>query len=304
MDILTRYRRALDDFVEKVKKDKNVIGVLLAGSTYYNSINDESDVNIILVVVDGSLERSSFMCIDNDIIFNIDVFERTQIVQNLSRQFGDMYRYSYLTNCEFVYCKDESFSDYLSEVKRVKKDAFDFSTFCDFSNILYRMSVIRKHLNTECGITYSQYTFVKISELLSKIEHTMQYKMFSQDVVLQAYCVDSDIIRLFKELFLGEWNTDKCEYVLKILENYFDEHISIIQRPIINLYKKANKTILTLHEIAGYFGFYAPFLYLGCDYLAKKQILTKVTMPALLIKKGKIEIEEVAYLNNNVELEF
>lgn len=294
-----RYRQALKKFIEKVKESDKIVGVLLAGSLYYNFVNEESDINIILVAVDGSIDRLNYICIEDDITFNIDVFERTQIIHNLSKQFGDMYRLSYLTNCEFVFCKDKQLSDYFDEVKRIKKDALDFSTFCDFSTILYSMSVIRKCLATNKEIVYVQYYFVRISEYLAKMEYTLRHKMFSHNVVLEAFEINSEIMNLFKNAYTEAWDKEKCNHALDRLESYFDENIYKIQRPILSLFKKSGKTILTLAEIAEYYGFYAPFLYLGCAYLAQKQILVKVTMPTTLIKKSQTEIEEVAYLNSN-----
>lgn len=300
MSIDDRYRQALDKFIEKVKKNDKIIGVLLAGSLYYNFVNEDSDINIILVAVDGSIDRLNYVCIEDDITFNIDVFQRTQIIHNLSKQFGDMYRLSYLTNCEFVFCKDKQLSDYFDEVKRIKKDAFDFSTFCDFSTILYRMSVIRKYLETKKELVYVQYNFVRISEYLAKMEFTMQQKMFSQDVVLEAFEMKSEIMDFFRNAYTETWDKEKCIHALDKLESYFDANISKIQRPILSIFKKSGKTILTLAEISEYYGFYAPFLYLGCNYLAQKEILVKVTIPTTLLKKSKTEVEEVAYLDNNI----
>lgn len=301
MDLLNQHYQALDSFVEKVKKDENVIGVLLAGSLYKEFINENSDINIILIIADKQHDRSSFICMENDLIFNIDIFERTQIIQNLSRQYGDMYRYSFLSNSKFIFCKDQQLENYLEEIKRVKKDSFEFATFSEFSHLLHYVNVIYKYLNIRQDLLYIQYNFVMISELLAKMEHSIRQQLLDKDAVVSARGVNEELMKTFnEEALIKAWDVTHCEQALNKLEEYFENNLSIIQKPIVNIFHKSGKMILTLNEIAAYYRVYEPFLYLGCDYLAKKQVLKTVSMPVSLLLKSKVKVEEIAYFYNKI----
>lgn len=297
MNLLDIYKSTLSDFIEDLKKDKNIISILLCGSLYHEFINDSSDINLIVVVSDGKLHQREHTCIRNDIVFNIDVFERTQFIQNLSHQSGNMYRYSYLSDNKIIYSKDKSLDNYLNEIRTIKGDYFQFTIFNEFCEILSKILVIKKWLYLKEDALYAQYQFSMIAEHLAKIEHCLNSKVLDRASLVSAKQINSDLFEYFYEgSIIERWSVDHCNEALEKLDAYFMEHIKVIAKPIIKLFKIFDKNILTLKEISDYYQIYSQFMYLGCNYLSQKNLLSLVTVPVQITKKSKISVEDMAYM--------
>ncbi|MCL2774992.1 MAG: hypothetical protein FWD71_16835 [Oscillospiraceae bacterium] len=299
MELQKKYRNILNDFVNESSVDKNILTIILTGGLYHKYINENSDINLIIVVQDDKVKNYDYTCIYQDIIFDIVVFSRTQIIQNLTNQTGDYYRYSYLSDNEILFSRDESLNEILNQVRTVKQDYFDKLIISGISEILFYIREIKKCLDLKKDTLYTQYFFVKAAETLTRIEHAADKKTFGLTPLADAYKLNSDLFEIFyKEALTEEWTVEKCYKSIDILNKYIDKYVDIVQKPIVRLFKIMNKEILTLGEIARQFQTFPPFILLFCQWLTEKGIIAQVTLPVELSKKGNFEIEQIAYFYN------
>jgi len=157
MSITEKYRSVLDEFVKEVTVDSNILAIILAGGLHHNYLNGSSDINLIIVVQDDKIQNYSYTCLYEEIVFNIDVFQRTQIIRNLSSQTGDYYRYSYLSDNEIIFSRDEALKEILSQVREVKKNYLDEIIIISVSEVLFHIREIKKWLDIKGETTYAQY---------------------------------------------------------------------------------------------------------------------------------------------------
>ena len=52
MDIKQQFEEALNDFIEKVKEDRNILAVILFGSLSYDTVWEKSDIDLMLITRD------------------------------------------------------------------------------------------------------------------------------------------------------------------------------------------------------------------------------------------------------------
>jgi hypothetical protein len=299
MELQEQYKNILSDFISEAAVDINILTIILTGGLHHKYINENSDINLIIVVQDDKIKSYDYTCIYQDIIFDIVVFSRTQIIQNLTNQTGDYHRYSYLSDNEILFSRDGSLDEVLNQVRAVKQDYFEKLIINGISDVLSKIRQIKKLLEIKKDTLCAQYYFVKIAETLTQIEHAVNKKTFGLTPVADAYELNKDLFDIFyKEALTFEWTIKKCYKSLDVLHAYIDGYVSVIEKPIIKIFKIANKEILTLGEIAGQFQIFPPFMFLFCQWLAKKGTIHQVTIPLDVSKKGKFEIEQIAYFYN------
>lgn len=118
-ELQKRYRAATDSFVERVKKDANVIAVIVCGSLAYDTVWEKSDIDMTLIIRDQTLQQTSY-CLDEDgIIINVQLFERSSFKRGMDRLLGGSMPQSYFAKGQMVYSSDESLYDYFDELRRM-----------------------------------------------------------------------------------------------------------------------------------------------------------------------------------------
>ena len=299
MELQEKHKNILNNFVNEASLDKNILMIILTGGLYHKYVNENSDINLIAVVQDDKVKNYDYTCIYQDIVFDIVIFSRTQIIQNLTNQTGIYHRYSYLSDNEILFSRDESLNEILNQVRRVKQDYFDKLIIRGISEILFYIREIKKCLELKKDTLCAQHYFVKAAETLTLIEYAANKKTFGLTPVADAYKLNKELFEIFyKEALTEKWTIEKCYKSLDILNKYIDKYADVIQKPIIKTFKILNKDILTLGEIAGQFQIFPPFIFLFCQWLAEKSVIAQVTIPLELSKKGVFEVEQIAYFYN------
>jgi hypothetical protein len=290
------YSKACYDFVEKIKKDKNILCIILGGSLHYGFVGEASDINLIVIVKDGKRLEGAYSCIENEVVIDVDVLERSKYLKTLSLQEGSPHFFAYLTNSHILYSIDPALENFISEFNEIGKDAYDINIFFDATEILYYMHVIRKWLDGKQDTIYAQFNFVMISEDLSKLEHYFNRIVIARDKTVAARNINPELMKYFHEDALTQkWTIKQCYEALDLLDAYIMTHIDDISNPIKKLFTIKEKEVLTISEIAKHYSVYAGFANIGYLYLAKKGIIGQTTVSVPLSDKSKIYVEELAY---------
>jgi hypothetical protein len=175
------------------------------------------------------------------------------------------------------------------------KETFNAYILEDANNILSQMQQIRKWITLEHDVRYCQYRFIKISEKLARIEHSLKCLPINIDWIVAAREMNPDLMDYFNaDALTTAWDKERCEKALEKLDTYLIMHLDKLSKPIIDIFKKYKKNIIMMQDIGKYFGSLTVFLYHLCKFLAEHGIFTLVTMPSKLTKKSKVELEEVA----------
>jgi|GEM_PF-2279163 len=305
MDIIKKYEDALESFVEEVKQDNNVICILYDNESMRKKfINNESGLLISIIVKDDTYEQFYYTCIYEETIFEVVVWGRLQIIQDLSHQtrFGGLMRYSGFAKHEVLFSRDDQFVKQFNDVRQMRAQTFSAYLMEEVAHVLGHMSNIKRHLTLKQDVIYCQYLFITIAERLAKIEHLLRHLPIPDDVVVAAREFNPELIDTFStQVFVKKWTIETCNLALQKLETYFISHIETLSKPILHLFKKYKKDIITGADL--YLNFEIPgwALLPLIQFLCDKGDLTLVTVPVKLTRKSKVELEDIAifYINND-----
>lgn len=284
------------DFVEKIKKDKNILCIILGGSLHYGFVGQGSDINLMAIVKDGKKIEGNYSCMEDGIVINVDVFERSEYMKKIYSSEETPHYFAYLTNSHILYSVDSALESFILESRSIGKDAYDINIFCEVTDILYYMHVIKKWLDCKRDTIYAQFNFVIISDILSKLEHYFNGITIARDKTVAIRDINPQLMKHFhEEALTKKWTLHECYEALEVLDSYFMSHIDYISNPIKKLFEIKEKEVLTITEIAKHYSVYAAFINVGCMYLASKNVIGQTTVSVQLSHKSKIYVEEIAY---------
>ncbi|MFX0095838.1 MAG: hypothetical protein ACFFBD_29135, partial [Candidatus Hodarchaeota archaeon] len=106
--IRQRYRNALDSFVERIRKDRYVIAVMLCGSLSYDEVWERSDLDIIVVTSDESRPYQQMILTEHDIIIDTYIYSRSHFKKSLDRALQGGITNSFFSKSTLLFSKDET----------------------------------------------------------------------------------------------------------------------------------------------------------------------------------------------------
>ena len=296
MNVDERYQSSIQYVVDTLKREPDVLLILLAGSAHYGFFADDSNINFIVVVGDGKKDMTSYSCFYQDIVINIDVFERSEYLHNITLQEGEIDVNAYIINTEVLYAADPILANMKEEYAVLGEDASEIHIFFDLVEIILYMHIIKKWLDVKQDIHYAKYNFLMVSSLIAKIEYLKNKTVLAKDRVALAKKFNPEMMnRFYEDALDSSWSLDKCYALLTVLDSYVEENILAYHRVITKLFAVKQQEVLTVSDIAKYYGIYAPFVNIGCQYLCDKKILGHSTEQVPFLKKGKVKVEESIY---------
>ncbi|MCL2099761.1 MAG: nucleotidyltransferase [Oscillospiraceae bacterium] len=288
-----RYLAAVDSFIEKAKKDVNIIAVIIAGSLANDVVWEKSDIDATAVVRDQNLKVPEF-CLDEDgIILNMRVVERSKFVRELE---SGAWSASFMAKARVMYTTDESITKMVEQNKIIGEREAQSSAASAACQVVYYIEKCQKWLYVKKDYTYCRYYIIKMAEALAALEIWLSKEAPGREVLQRAQALNPALVERFyyypmsRELTEGE-----LEELIDEAEKYLLRHIDYISEPFINFLSDGE--VKTLTE------FYRQFRWGGHDlvhlleFLASKGKIERLSETIKLTPKSRPNFEEIAFVS-------
>lgn len=118
-NIKDKYRKACDEFVNQMKLDKDLIGIIVSGSLIYSKIDKNSDIDIFLILKNGCKYRERGNIWINGV--EIEYFKNppNQIRNYFKKEFKSPHTAHMLAFGKLVYCSSEEVNKLINEAKQI-----------------------------------------------------------------------------------------------------------------------------------------------------------------------------------------
>lgn len=293
-----RYVSALNSFVEKVKQDKYVLAVILAGSLYHDVVWEKSDIDVILIVDDLKEPEQHFSLTEDGILINASTFDRRKFKRRLDAGFQGGFFHSWISRSTLLYTRDETFRELyesLSELGDGDKALLLLGHGCSAVGDLAKA---QKWLLVKNDVMYSYYWLMRSLNNLATIEVIMHDHIPGREVILQALELNAPF---FRNLYVDLAQIPKSEAVMKQalsqVESYLKERTLVLFAPVLELLAE-HGTTMGLSELDEHFtrlfGL-AAVLVEACEWLADQGVIEKLSSPVELTRKSRAFVDEVAY---------
>jgi hypothetical protein len=290
-----RFLAATESFVSKVKDDPNVIAVIVCGSLAYDQVWEKSDIDMTLIVRDQTLKNDSYCIVEDDITINVQLIVRSGFKRYLENINGGSMTHSYFSKGQIVYSCDDSLYEYFEDFKRMGSDDMALSVFIIACELVHQYDKCQKWLTVKKDPLYAQYYLLKAAESIARMEMCLNGEPPTRECILKARTLNSELITpYYNEAMSHHYNEDEISNAIKGIDQYLEQHLDIIKKPVINFMSDQEMKTITL--ITKHFHSFGHFIIGIFDYLAEKGVIAKVSQTIRITPKSKLAVEEIAYL--------
>ena len=287
-----RYLNAVDSFIEKAKKDVNVIAVIIAGSLANDVVWEKSDIDATAVVRDQKLKIPEF-CLDEDgIILNMSVQERSSFVRGLERSGWS----SFLSKAQVMYTTDDSITKMLEQAKIVGDRDAQRSAMFAAGSAVYFIEKCEKWLYIKQDYTYCRYYIVKMAESLAQLEMWANKEAPGREVLQRAQAFNPELVERFYHYPMSrELSRDELEELLAEADEYLMRRLDYISAPVLDFLSGGEVKTLTMFYRQFRAG--GHFLVHLLDYFASKGLIERLSETIKLTPKSRPSFEEIAFVS-------
>lgn len=219
MDATIKYKKALDKFTEKYKKDSNVLGILLTGSFIHSKPDKNSDLDIYIVIEKSKTrERGNTWIEGVEIEYFINPVNQVleyfkEETQEKSPNTAHMF-----VNSKIIYEKGNKLRKLISKAKEVLKIPPEKPSKSDIENMKYFIDDLEKDLE-DMKIKKNEFAYRLVANsILKKILDDFYrikqiYKEKSKRLFEQMNTIDKKFAILYKKAMISY----KYEDIIKLI---------------------------------------------------------------------------------------
>lgn len=294
-EVKERYTAATNSFIHKVKDDPNVIAVIVCGSLAYDVVWEKSDIDMTVIIRDQALKSHSYCITEDDIVINVNLILRSNFKRGFEQMIGGSFIQSYYNKGKMLYTTDESLKDYFEDMKQMEPDDIALSILFIACELIHTMDKCMKWLYVKNDPMYAQYYLLKAAECIARMEVCLNGEPPTRECIQKAKVYRADMITPFYEEAMSRpLSKEDIESRLQIIDNYLEEHLDVIKKPVVEF--MADGEIITLTIITKHFHTDGHFIVGIFDYLSDKGVIEKVSQTIRLTPKSKLAVEELGYL--------
>jgi predicted nucleotidyltransferase len=298
-------QEALETFVDKVRKDDQVIAAVLYGSLSYDTVWEKSDIDLKLIVQDQKLKRS-FMCfVENDVPINASIQTRDDFKRWIERSVQTSIEHSMLYRSKLLFTKDPSIEAYFEEIRYIGERDRQLQLIRLGCHVLGIQAKAEKWMYVKGDATYSGFWIIRMVDLLAQIEVILHKEVPMRESVQQALKLNPSFFEeIYTGLVCGEVTEQKVRTALQSIDSYLSERAERLFEPIL-AYLKEEADVRTTTDIVERFSkvirLDAGPVTSACDLLAQQGLLAKLESEVKATPKSRIELTEPAYLYENLD---
>ncbi|MCL2377634.1 MAG: nucleotidyltransferase domain-containing protein [Defluviitaleaceae bacterium] len=283
-----KHLQALNSFAKKIIKDPNAIALLLYGSLAYGDVWKKSDLDLELIVRDGSISQNRHYFFEEKGVFgHLELYEISAFKKGLQRIRGGFDHGKYGKG-KLVFSKDDALSKLFEEARKIGEEDAPKAFAARVSELTNWMNKAEKHITVTNEPLYAQRFLQLCAPIVADMEMLRNKENPSRESILRARQLNPDLMH---EIFVMPSTTAMSEadirHTLKILDDYLMQHISWWSKHIIRFLNDGEtKTISQISKHC-----------VGPDslaYLRDKGIVIGTTQSTRLYKNSKITIDEYA----------
>jgi len=285
-----RHLQALNNFTDQVKDDPNVIALLLNGSLAYGTVWEKSDIDLVMLVRDGTVSISNLCVEEEGIYISLSLNEVSKFKRDMQKWRGDNSQSQFALGT-IVFTKDENLREFIEDMSKIGEDDAVISFLSLFNNLWANMIRAEKWITVLNDPLYAQRFLQWCCTTIADMELIRHHELPTRESILRVQELNP---KLMEKLYIipstKAMSQAEVRYTLDLLNNYLEAHMDWWSKPILKFLEDGE--IKTSSYMAKHFNIGGLY---PVDYLVQKGIVIKVTQPTQLFKKSKLTVEEISY---------
>lgn len=298
-DVQTRYKRALEAFIKRVRADDKIIAAILFGSLSYDTVWEYSDIDVYLVCRDEKRLSETFALVEHGINIHACVYPRSKFVHAVVGASQGSFFHSTLTRSVLLFSSDDALQEAYENARHLGERDREVQLLRAATSLLPALVKAEKWLVVKNDPDYCFVWLMHVVSGLAQVDVLLSGEIPGREVIHQALKTNPALFAsIYTDLLRGEKSEQRMRDALDAINGYLEERIPILFKPILE-YLKDEGFARTTRQLDEHFSkkLNTEFLSLAYEWLAEKDALIKVGVPVRLTEKSRVTVEEAAYLH-------
>ena len=305
-EITEHFQRATAVLVEQLKRDENIIAILLEGSLAYDRVWEFSDVDLILVVKDQKLIHTEWNLCEDGVIFSVLLVERGKFRERIQASTRGAWMHSTLSRSKLLFTRDEGLRDIYEDIAVVGDRDRDLMLMSHFGSTLGALHKAEKFLHHKHQPTYSATWMLgvgwSVMGFLADIEVLLHNDIPMRESLQQALSYNP---AFFTEWYVGFSDRPKTmahvEAALQAMKQYLRDHADACLAPVV-AFLRENPGPQGVSDFCRYFekkiSVSAHTFFDMMEWMVHEGRAFKDELPIYVTPKSRGTVNEAAYILN------
>jgi uncharacterized protein len=300
-----RYLAALDSLVAKVRQDSYIIAAILCGSLAYDTVWEKSDIDLVLVGRDGSLDEAkplrrpfrTFGLVEDGINIHATLYSRGSFKRALEQALQSSFFSSYIAKSTLLFSLDPTIEEYYAGGRRLGAADRERGLLLAALDVLPTLAKAEKWLVVKDDPAYCFQWLTYVVGGIARMEIITAGEIPGRELVQQAMPLNPELFRaLYFDLLERPTDRAALRAALDRVVAYLDERTPAIFRPILAYLAEAGGP-RSMSEINAHFSTRMQSEGVGyvCEWLAQRGVVGQIATPLRLTERSRATVDEAAY---------
>jgi hypothetical protein len=305
---VTRFEKALEIFLGRVRADSNLLAAVLVGSLSEETVWRRDAISLWLIEKDGVTKRLRAdgedprvfrTLVEESVNLHVELIPRTRFKRMVEGSARTAFRYSFFARRKLVYCNDASLGKWFEEADSMALRDQERELCIATTWLIHAQRHAARLLENQRDLELSFQELLGCAHCVAAAEVISSGEVHEGLVIHRALELAPALMRkLYVDLLAGPRTAQRLSKTLAAFDAYLEKHAEARLRPVLR-YLRKEKRLVPLSELADYFAhsqLYPWHLECACEWLERKGRLGKFSAPFGLTKLSRVEVEEPAYL--------
>jgi uncharacterized protein len=294
-----RFKTALDTLIAEVKKDRSVLAAILCGSLSHDTVWDKSDIDLVLVTVDGQKSTDQGLALyAGGINVHALLMPRAEFRKAVEGSIRNGFWHSFLAKGRLLYTHDETIAGLCEQLQVIGERDIRIQLLNAASGALPAVYKAQKWFRTRGDLEYTALWILYAANPLARIEVLSARQLADREVIPQAMKLNPAFFKtIYSDILNTKKNAKNVQAALSAIDTYLAGRATELFGPVIDYLREVGEA-RSATEIDDYFkrNFGIPGVTGACEYLADQGLIGKVPLPVRLTKKSNHAVEELAFV--------
>ena len=295
-----RFADALDALVAQVKQDRSVLAAVLCGSLSHDTVWDRSDIDLVLVTVDGSKDHPDGAALYADgVNVHAILMPRTEFRRVVDGSTHNSFCHALLAKGRLLYTHDETIASLCDRLHEIGRRDTALELLRAATSALPSIDKAHKWFVTRDDLEYTALWILFAAVSLARMEVVGRGLIADREVLPQALALNPEFFRIvYTNVLNGKKTRQVVQDALAAIDAYIADRSQAVFAPIFEHLRDVGEA-RSATEIENYFSrtFDVSGVTTACEYLAAQGLIGKASTPVRLTRTSRVSVEELAFFS-------
>ena len=296
--IQEKFTSALETLVEQVKGDRSILAAILCGSLSHDTVWAKSDIDLVLVTVDGkSVEPTDLALYADGVNVHAFLMPRAEFRKTVEGSVRQSFGHSLLAKGRLLYTHDQTIADLCATLRGIGDRDTQVQLLRAATRALPSIDKAHKWFLTRGDLDYTALWILYAATPLAQVEVIGARLLADREVIPQAMSLNPAFFKtVYTDLLNAKKTRKSVQAALDAIDAYVAERAATLFGPVIDHLREAGEP-RSCTEIEGHFtrNFDVSGVTTACEYLAHQGLIGRASTPVRLTKKSNVEMQELAF---------